>query len=659
MRSFKSKSPLFILFLLFILSFFSCKKNDEVVIDDEKAFVETLNALVNTDGGVKLNGRLNPVKDFTECGFILSMDSALKDTSTRIIKLSGKLNEFFSKDIKYGLATTAKYYFKAYVKKDSIIYAGLTKKFTYEKNKPMVFEKMSEGPFHLGDTLTITGKNFNTDLYGTRILFKGEKKYTEAPIINISDSLIHFVIPYEVKESSIQLEIEDYIRAPIIIDPIPLAKPFISTVTPLTINLGDTVTITGDHFEKNLEHLKLFNNAIYPIKIISATSKIIKAAINNTGSSTIRISLSSQNQLVESSELIKFYPFTITQKPVSVKYGDELTIYGKNLLGPSQFFYDLNSFMFAPFEVTTNYVKLKIPYSAFPNREGQINISVNGRTLTYNDIRITNKWYWASLLPFVPTTIYNTFKLNNEIYVLSHNHDEYNRAVFLYKFNPANYKWTTYNIPSSTVAAATANGKIFLFTEYGEMLEFSNNTTFKIGDFPRHNSSRILVTGDGNKIYVVYDSGATNSTMSFHIYDAGTNKWEQKYAPSKSFGPASKIFIINKTLYALDYFNDLWQYNSNSDSWIQKSQCPINGPSINAVFVYNSKAYISMSSVPGNIEKCVIYNPQNDTWTNTGNTVDGNRYGSIGFELNGQFYYGGYRGGINIYFSDLIQTEAF
>lgn len=648
-----------ILSLLCISCLFSCKKNDEVIIDDKKAFVETLNALTNQAGGVQLNGRLNLSENFSEFGFIVSMDSALKDTSTHVVKLSGKLNEFFSKDIKYGLEANTKYYFKAYVKKDSTVYAGLTKQFVYGKDKPMIIEKITPGPFHLGDTIMVKGKNFNTDLYGTRILFKGEKKYVEAPIINISDSLINFVIPYEVKEASVQFEIADYIRTAIITDRVPLAKPVISSVTPLIINLGDTVTITGDHFEKDLRYLTLYNNAIDPVKIISASSKLIKAVINSASSSTIRVSVISQNQRAEYNELIKLYPFTIVQKAVSVKYGDEVTIYGKNLQGPSQYFYDLNSFMFAPLEITGNYVKLKIPYSAFPHRDGQINISANGRTLTYNDIRITNKWYWASLMPFVPASLYNTFKLNNEVYVFSYNHDEYNHTVFLYKFNPANYKWTAYNIPTATVAAATANGRIFLFTEYGELFEFSNNTAVKIGDFPRHNSSRILVTGDGNKVYVIYDFGATNSTMSFHIYDAATNKWEEKYAPGKSFGPASKMFTINKILYVLDYYNDLWQYNSNSDSWIKKSKSPIDAPSSNAVFVYNNKAYIAMSTIPGYIEKCLIYNPQNDTWTNTGNTIDGNHYGTVGFELDGQFYYGGYRGGINIYFSDLIQTEAF
>ena len=82
------------------------------------------------------------------------------------------------------------------------------------------------------------------------------------------------------------------------------------------------------------------------------------------------------------------------------------------------------------------------------------------------------------------------------------------------------------------------------------------------------------------------------------------------------------------------YFRDIWNYDPDSDSWIQKKDFPFDIPA-EAVVTIENKAYVITYS--GNLYE---YNPASDNWTALAPFPMGSRPGITGFALGGKAYFG-------------------
>jgi N-acetylneuraminic acid mutarotase len=87
------------------------------------------------------------------------------------------------------------------------------------------------------------------------------------------------------------------------------------------------------------------------------------------------------------------------------------------------------------------------------------------------------------------------------------------------------------------------------------------------------------------------------------------------------------------------YYNDLWEYNSETDQWTKKKDMPFPVMTEQS-FTINNKAYLLNFGI-GFLE----YDPSTDTWTSKA-TFHDYRSGHRGFALNGKIYVGyGYNNG--------------
>lgn len=91
------------------------------------------------------------------------------------------------------------------------------------------------------------------------------------------------------------------------------------------------------------------------------------------------------------------------------------------------------------------------------------------------------------------------------------------------------------------------------------------------------------------------------------------------------------------------YPSDMWQYNPQSNVWIQKSPFPGSGRYYTVCFTINSKAYVGLGTSDGiadPLNEMWEYDPANDTWTRKADFPGGGRQGIVGFSIGSKGYVG-------------------
>lgn len=88
------------------------------------------------------------------------------------------------------------------------------------------------------------------------------------------------------------------------------------------------------------------------------------------------------------------------------------------------------------------------------------------------------------------------------------------------------------------------------------------------------------------------------------------------------------------------FFNDLWQYDPSTDSWVQKTNYPALGRGYPTVFALNGKFVAGCGNHwSGSTNEYYSYDPVSDSWSNLPSIPSAQtRWASVGFEINGKGY---------------------
>jgi N-acetylneuraminic acid mutarotase len=158
----------------------------------------------------------------------------------------------------------------------------------------------------------------------------------------------------------------------------------------------------------------------------------------------------------------------------------------------------------------------------------------------------------------------------------------------------------------------------------------------------------------GDTVYIVNGTTARlgnppmTMTQSVWAYNSQTNSWTQKSNfPGLSMYDGGG-FAIGGYGYIVNGFdstasgsgsNALWQYNPATDSWVQKSPFPASARYDDAWFVLNNKAYVACGFKPYSNDLWE-YDPSTDTWTQKASFPGDARETPVHFVLNGYAYVG-------------------
>lgn len=199
------------------------------------------------------------------------------------------------------------------------------------------------------------------------------------------------------------------------------------------------------------------------------------------------------------------------------------------------------------------------------------------------------------------------------------------------------------------------NGKAYIWTgdagvNGGNIKDFweydpTGNTWTQLADFPgtgRRMASCYVYT---YKVYLglgaSYVSGAYSYFNDLYEYNTLTNTWTQKANFTGTARRDAVSFVIGSKGYLglgfkdnNIYFNDLWEYDPATDTWSQKANFPGAARAGAVCFAIGRTAYVGtgMSSV-ATLNDFWVYDQITDTWTQKASMPGAARRYATGFSL--------------------------
>ena len=155
----------------------------------------------------------------------------------------------------------------------------------------------------------------------------------------------------------------------------------------------------------------------------------------------------------------------------------------------------------------------------------------------------------------------------------------------------------------------------------------------------------------GNKVYcgTGLQVGWT-CTNDFYAFDLVSETWstiapmpstmERQYAFSSSI--SDEGFVFGGINDAGDFLNDLWKYNSISNSWLQLASMPAEGRSGGVTFVLDNKLYIvgGKSSTSSALNETWMYDPALDEWSVMADFPESGSWRGVAFQYDNKGFVG-------------------
>lgn len=199
----------------------------------------------------------------------------------------------------------------------------------------------------------------------------------------------------------------------------------------------------------------------------------------------------------------------------------------------------------------------------------------------------------------------------------------------------------------------------------------------KLDDFPGGNVFEAAILNFGTKAYLVggfvgQHVGNINqfgNLGSVWEFDGITQKWTAKKpfpftarADSYSFVIDGKGYIVGGDTFGDTglFFNDVWEYDPNNDTWTQKKDAPFTARGDGSSEAVNGKGYVGLGAglVNGKFHDFADwweYTPKTDTWVQKANFPSTARWGTPTYVVNGKIYTGmGVRGIFKGFFDDFF-----
>ncbi|MCD8446322.1 IPT/TIG domain-containing protein [Tenacibaculum finnmarkense] len=518
----------------------------------------------------------------------------------------------------------------------------------------------------IGDTLSINGNHF--DIVNSRnIVFFGN---IQSSIIESNRESIKIIVPENIESPTELIKLNAQLQDVAYNTSFQLSAPKINSISPLNATFSDEITITGNNFDFEISRNKVYFGNIEATITYADKNTLIVTVPDDLESSSEPIKVIAQLQEVVFNEKFQLIPPEINFVPQDVYANQDITIQGA-------YFHpilDRNNITIENIEVNlisgnTKSLDTKIPLGPFPRRKAIVSIELLDLIVTYEiELNILDKWIMVSNnLPFrFYRGINNAVVANNEAFVIAPSADEFSETstLYLWKFNPEDFRWEQSNIPFTMKwsAVSVSNGnKIFIYDAEGDngfwqfdpITEQWNQLTAYPGarrDYPTHfsiNDDIYIGMGADFEPYTSIKYG------DFYKYSPTTNSWTQiaDFTYKNYFlRTETSTFTINDIAYVGNGATntgmiDYWSYHPNTDEWIRIADFN-DSRRYTASFELNGFGYVTGGTPTGwgNVKDCWRYDPSLDSWTQIDDIGHIKRGGHFSFSLNDKAYIGG--GGI-------------
>jgi len=183
---------------------------------------------------------------------------------------------------------------------------------------------------------------------------------------------------------------------------------------------------------------------------------------------------------------------------------------------------------------------------------------------------------------------------------------------------------------------------------------------------PRSSAASFVMNGEG---FVVSGLDVIDFNRKMYSYDVDQDDWDNETSiggvngSGLNRGGAIAFSLNNKAYVGLGqgntapYYNDLWEFDPETNSWSQKSSF-IGSPRRQAVaFTIDTLAYVGTGQSSNGFEKDFYsYNGTTNTWVQVSDFGGTARKGAVGFTMGAEGYVG--TGDDGVYTNDFWQYQA-
>ncbi|MDG1147328.1 MAG: T9SS type A sorting domain-containing protein [Crocinitomicaceae bacterium] len=186
-------------------------------------------------------------------------------------------------------------------------------------------------------------------------------------------------------------------------------------------------------------------------------------------------------------------------------------------------------------------------------------------------------------------------------------------------------------------------GVNYVLADWWQYDPSTNSWTQKADYIGNNGNGNYGVLSFGMEQYGFVGGGQLASNRNFYRYDPITNTWTQ-VENTPTFVDNTAGFSIGTKGYYIDG-NDVYEYDSQTDSWLEKNSAPFYISIWPSTFTIDGKGYVKTNS--GFWE----YKPTLDLWTSRASFPGFTTAGAVGFHQNNKGYiiggYGGNLGNVN------------
>ncbi len=600
----------------------SCSSNDEE--NKSQTFepeVFTEGATVGVNGGVRLLGNyISNGNNISGIGFEYSIDSLFNAKTVLNSELvsDGEIEYFLAN----GIEENVKYFYKAFLKSSGDTFYGLTESFISDGSVSPIIDSISHDLGHIADTLEVYGKYFKDSQHQTLVDFS----HTNGQIISLNDSIIKCIVPTNIKNviSDVRVRIDNRLDT---YSSFTLFEPKIETIDPIVGLIGDTLSVSGNHFDiVNLRNKVMFGN-VQSIVIESNRENIKVVVPENIESPTEQIQLNAQLQdVIYDVEFQLATPKINTVSPLNATFRDEITISGDNF----DFEIKRNKVFFGNIEATITYadkntLKVIVPDDLESSSE-PIKVVAQLQEVVYGE----NFQLKSPEISFVQENV----NANQDITIQgSYFHPVLNRnniTIEDIEVNP--FSGNTENLntkvplgPFPRRKAIVKLSLLDLLVEYEVELNIMDKWVMVSDSLPfnyHRGTGAMLVNGN---VYVVANPKISDGELYIWKFNPLDYTWDKtEKIPFEvgysTVGSATWVSNGDKIyLYNANQDNEFYEFDTVSNLWSLRASFPGNRRDYPTHFSIDGEIYIGLGVdfepyVHVGYTDFYKYNPSNDTW---------------------------------------------
>jgi hypothetical protein len=258
--------------ILFLICFSACLEEEDVRRD--YPVMSTGEVTEITALGVTLNGTIAYKKlgAIREHGFVWGPDSTLNLETSQFSRLGAPTSLSFTTTVRSGLSITSTYYVRSYAEVDSkLVYGNIVRFKNLGTEGPMDIT-FSPEITSLGDTITISGRNFIARAESNQVAIDNQP----SKVIAATDSTLTTIVPLALPKISNVVKVTISDRTATAPKQLQITRPNVTKIINQSFTLCDTIIFQGTNLT-SLGKTKIKLNNEDTVRIISISSNEIKA----------------------------------------------------------------------------------------------------------------------------------------------------------------------------------------------------------------------------------------------------------------------------------------------------------------------------------------------------------------------------------------------